>query len=573
MGKSAYVEGRILWVPRSLRPYESSASIVAKSVFLGKTVAKKNFNGIFNRLTSAVALDIGPTRPVFDIDAFTALSGEQLRRTRLCDPRNLKLPSDIAGSFPVDESNENCLWICYRCLREGYHSFLHQYRWLKRCFVHDELLRPCDSSRKSQTDLEMAESLFAKWFASDRDWSHAREPMKWRQSKRSRYLRAIPELVRQLRATSRWATEKEVCVGPALWQLPDPAHQLKLLVCASQWGRPPPSKRLMSLLSIKYETFEQTALLHLEVEAIGSVRPRELGQMAVEWFRQSMATNDPPQVLLEIQDHIYRLVEGHERCFEILKQGARRWLSIWPLKHDPARSNRVLRQLLECRVGSCEAIQLIEALRVARPSFDGWQTRRRPPWFEHEDLRGAVLDWLGGQKPVATARATPFDPRLIPLFVIMVDEMIGTALEMELCWCSDDLEGVKWEELAAASTGLGTVVPEFGAEWRGVPFCGLLLVKIEGRFQLLRERQMLRLNRVVPSAAHFEKVVEVCCAVEAATQLRWPTPGFMRLINLPVSATHVERFMRMWGAVDPDIGSTLLPEDSSRGIDLPIDPG
>lgn len=328
-----------------------------------------------------------------------------------------------------------------------------------------------------------------------------------------------------------------------------------------QMGGSPPSTRLMSLLSISYETFGQTVLLDFEVEAIANVLPDDLQQMAVEWFRHSMTTNDPPPEILDIQDHIYRLVEGHERCFEILKQGVRRWSSIWPLIHDPGRSKRILRQLLLCNVESCGAIQLIEALRVARPSFDGLHVQRTTPWFEHDNLHASVFAWLGRQKSTAPSQPPDFDSRLVPLLAILVEEMIGTALQMELFLSGDDLERAKWEELAAASNGACAVLFEIGAEWRGVPFANLFLAKICGRYQLLRERQMFRLNRVKPSLEHYDRVVEACCAVEAASQLRWPGPRFVRWLNLPVPAERVERFMRLWGAVEPNIGSTLMPED------------
>ena len=521
---------RLPWVPRVLRPYESHASALAKLAYLSLTPGLKFLDEAHRKIGVPVTDPYGPY--VFDIsqDRFLEVTGEEPRRLWLQTFRNLQMPSRILRLTDMNVLDFSRLRICEQCLAAGFHSSLHQLSWLGRCFAHGDTLIQLRRFTGQHPWRDIAKLLFDTWFKGNGPWPVAMTPFRWGPVDRAPYLRVVPELMRVLRRTERWARTASVHMLQWHEGESDDVTRLQLLVKASLEGQLQPSPRVVKLLQLDEPGFCKVVVNARVAKATGSMTVPELEGLAMNRFEASLAVTPAPAWLVQFRKFIKNATSGHEECFSLLASSIIRWHSIWPVRQDPGRSEAVLLQLLGFGVETCSAVRLVELLSLFRtgPMFKA--SSHRVPWFRLTNLRAAVGPWLSRSRAVAATPKGSDDLQLRPLLDLLISVWIGQTLTAALKPITRDLKNDVFNATSLAYAGTGQAKqPQFLRRPMLGDCLGQVVLTEEGGqvFALYRDPLPERLPEAADDC-HREQLFEAVTLAEAANQRQWPPGRFMR---------------------------------------------
>lgn len=547
---SMHARERVPWVPRVLRPYESDASSLAKLAFLSLGPSAEFLEEAGSKIGDPRVDSYWPYTFNLNKDRFLELTGEQRRRLWLQRLDSIRLPQRILRITNLDQPDFRRLRACEQCLAEGFHSSLHQLKWLGRCFVHGGPLIQIRRVTAPHNWRVLAKLLHQAWFSRKGPWANALNPLNWGPIDRTPYLRIVPELVRVLRHAETWALNASVRMLQWHEAEADDLTRLRLIVQASLHGQPATSPRVASLLQLDEPGFRKVFVSARAAKAAGATNVVQLEALALSRFEASLAISPAPSWLVQFRRFIKHATDGHDECFALLAQSITRWRSVWPARQDPGRSEAVLLQLLGTGVETCAAVRLVETLSVFRsgPIFNAG--RHRIPWFQLASLRAAVGPWLTRSRLTASRVKVPDDPPLKFLLDLLISIWVGQTLRDALkATVQDvDVDTVNHVSLANASTGQESAPRHLRRPLLGDCVSQVVLVDEGGQvFALYRDPLACQLTS--PSGdKHREQVFEAVSLAEAANQRQWP-PG--RYVRCSVPSTQmnarVSAILQRWG--------------------------
>lgn len=545
------VAERFPWAPQVLRPYESGAAMLAKLAFLSFQPTPeflKEFSLRFDAGYDQVPL-VDARR--FNKEEFLKLTHEQPRRLWLQSVANLKFPKTILG-IPIDTLEYQKLFICEECFQAGYHSNLHQFRWLDRCFVHGTALKPIQRIKHHLIgDCDWAKVLRERWFKPFAPWQNSRDPLEWGPIDRAPYLRVVPELARLLRHTATWTRSAGVRLEDWVDRSANPATTLSLIVQASLEGARWPSPRVAHLLHLDEPGFRKLFIAPRAAKTLIALPPWELEAVAMKRFEASLAKASAPAWLGELREFVRHETSGHEPCFALLSESIRRWHSVWPVRQDPGRSVAILLQLLGQGVETCPAVRLVEAMSMFRSGPQFKVARARRPWFHLSSLRAAVGPWLTRSLRMTKEGEVPTAPAVLSLLDVIISIWVGQTLLEATQARVRPVDARKMDKMAISNAGAGqaTHPAELRRPLLGDCTSQIKLIEQSGQHYALFRSPLARaaVGVVVPN--HWDMVFEAVCTAEAASQHRWPTDRHTRC-SAPSAAmsARVNMILQRWSS-------------------------
>lgn len=216
------------WRPGTLRPFESEMSFGSKYCYLNRI----RFSELEKSFTDF--LPLGERNPhdgcywnvdSFDFDALARYLGEPSSLVNTLSLKKIKLgpyQQKLCVQDNESEYNYKDLIICPTCLANGYHSSLHQMRWLDKCFIHGTILEGIYGFLSAEFK-SLNQRLFNVWFRPDRltqsqaRWLEATSPI-WTFNDHKLIHRAALTLISKLQATERRlsATNPQKLIGHGL---------------------------------------------------------------------------------------------------------------------------------------------------------------------------------------------------------------------------------------------------------------------------------------------------------------------------------------------------------------------
>jgi len=131
----------IAWYPGTMRPFESLESVAAKWCLLNRLSAhhfeKWSAELAVRRRARRGAGDVPPPR--LDAEGLAKALGEPVAIVRTLRSRQKIEDSNFSATALQLGKPARGIRFCGACLREGFHSDLHEVPWLGYCFVHPEV--------------------------------------------------------------------------------------------------------------------------------------------------------------------------------------------------------------------------------------------------------------------------------------------------------------------------------------------------------------------------------------------------------------------------------------------------
>jgi hypothetical protein len=129
------------WYAGTMRPFESLESLGAKWCLVNRLSAndfKKWMEGLTERAQSRPRAD---GRSWYDVEAeaLAKAFGEPIAVARTVRSRLKIEASNFASDALQRDKTEGAFRFCRACLKDGFHSDLHEVPWLGHCFVHPEI--------------------------------------------------------------------------------------------------------------------------------------------------------------------------------------------------------------------------------------------------------------------------------------------------------------------------------------------------------------------------------------------------------------------------------------------------
>jgi len=158
----------INWWSGNLRAYESKTSFFARFCELNGVSLKTccEFLGVgwnhYISLTSA------------DLKRIAFLLNEDLRLVKTVFVPTVSLKQCGHYGLPWSEFNSQSVQYCKECAKQGYHSYLHEVKWLAKCPFHETDLNTCYPPRRVGTvDAQRMAALKHIMRSSFREWPNA----------------------------------------------------------------------------------------------------------------------------------------------------------------------------------------------------------------------------------------------------------------------------------------------------------------------------------------------------------------------------------------------------------------